>query len=253
MGACCSSSASADQPGPRVVQGQSISNSLQPSSAQARSNTQNLAVQDVDGEEEDLAVPQSACSVCKAIPFRDLPHEDDLGYPHQPSLQALKTSARTCMVCRLILCSVNYIRDEINVSNPGWRRYHSVPLGPDRARMETAIFGQYYPGSFAFTARGTTEQLEQPEQPEPSSVFAVDTAVRPYLFGNWWRLNESGPVNQLVGLGVRVGATGAIEDGEGNVRAAQRNREGQIQDSVYLRGTLLRIRVRDGEPGRFQF
>lgn len=43
------------------------------------------------------------CSSCKEIPFHNLPSEDEPAFPHQPSLAALESSAKTCHFCKLTL------------------------------------------------------------------------------------------------------------------------------------------------------
>ena len=42
------------------------------------------------------------CSYCSAIPFRDLPAENENAMPHQPDLNYLELSATTCRLCSLI-------------------------------------------------------------------------------------------------------------------------------------------------------
>ena len=54
------------------------------------------------------------CELCKAIQFAKLPFEDELGMPHQPSLKALKDSAKSCALCELILEAALGVRENVD-------------------------------------------------------------------------------------------------------------------------------------------
>ena len=197
------------------------------------------------------------CSICKAIPFRNLPSEDEPGYPHQPSLQALRASAKGCHLCRLILFAVDENKDLINndhrgipCNNGAWKQFDpGRTVAPGRTRFEVTVLGAYLPGSNKISGRWPGAVDPPSTGPDkPGYPFRDDTAVRPWLFGSWWRYDDSGPADLLVGLGVRVGQTGLLGDGEGNKTFVQTD-QGKVEDHVTFRGTHLRLRVRDGWPG----
>lgn len=66
---------------------------------------------------------------------------------------------------------------------------------------------------------------------DPCKMFPGESKVRPWVFGNWWRLEDSSEL-KLVGLGVRLGETGVLNEAAGNT-----------EESIHFWGTNLRIRT----------
>lgn len=191
------------------------------------------------------------CKYCTAIPFADLPSEERPALPHQPSLAALRTSATTCSLCSLILDAGSSVRTYVEIEHRGlsdgsMRSYDpSYELADGRKVMANFRQGHYTPGSDGLMSRWPENQ---PPSSKPPYPFGSDKTVRPWLFGNWWKLGESGPL-QLIGLGVRFAPSPNIEDAEGN---------GQIKhfdngDRVLIdyHGTFLRICAEDGMSNSF--
>jgi hypothetical protein len=177
----------------------------------------------------------SICDFCNSIPFERLPSEEELAYPHQPSLAALQTSATRCLLCQMILEAIGDVRRSIDNEARG------VP--EDRCVM-------FYPGTDHTGARERTYFGPVPPRDLNASVglgrerlslhtdYAGDV-LRPWLYGNWWTLGDlsEGPYHlpQLIGIGVRLAKTPKIHDAEGN-----------SNKMVTYRGSGLRIRTDDG-------
>jgi hypothetical protein len=53
------------------------------------------------------------CSYRSVIPFEDPPAENEDALPHQPDLDSLKLSAKTCRLCNLLSKAVNKLLKEI--------------------------------------------------------------------------------------------------------------------------------------------
>jgi hypothetical protein len=189
---------------------------------------------------------QDICKFCEAIPFANLPSEDEPGFPHQPSVQALKTSAARCALCSLLLDAVLEVRKSIDVkykggSRGGFTEYSPEGQLPDgRQVMGHFQLGDYYIGSDTIGGAPKEPDLDRPSYP-----FGDDTSIRPWLFGNWWKLRDSSATLQLIGLGVRLSRTPNIEDAEGNGKEIHYD-NGNIRVDLYYHGTLLRIRTEDG-------
>lgn len=88
---------------------------------------------------------------------------------------------------------------------------------------------------------GSGPDYRGPMYLNPLAMFPQDRdlsepALRPWLFGNWWRSNEVENPLQLIGVGVRLSRAANIEAAEGNT-----------SDLVKLRGSLIRVRSDDGE------
>lgn len=183
------------------------------------------------------------CSSCKEIPFHNLPSEDEPAFPHQPSLAALESSAKTCHLCKLILLAAGELtlilkneRDGNADANPGgWAEYMSTK-SPSGHLVTYKTDGGWNMPSGGMVS-GTDYQ--GPTYMSPRELFPDDRKIRPWLFGSWWTL-PTNPLVQLVGLGVRLGSTPLLVEAEGNTT-----------DGVHLRGTYLRIRT-DNSMGLLQ-
>ena len=193
--------------------------------------------------------PSSICAVCRAIPFALLPAEDEPGYPHHRSVAALRQSAKDCMLCLLVLAGVVGHRKDINEElngrsgRGGWIACFGNKLPDGRKRMEQTLGGAFEPGSTVWAGPGPGGEAES-SAPAKTFPFESDEDVQPWLYGSWWTHGAPAPADLLVGLGVRVGRTGAIEDGEGNKKTE--SSDGTTRDDVTFRGTHLRIRTRMG-------
>lgn len=194
------------------------------------------------------------CEFCKVIPFQDLPSEDEEGFPHQPSLEALKASAAVCALCYLILDAVFSLRKRIeDEGNAGtvaevqdyYGRPREMPSG--RTVMEIVSLGAYYPGSHAMVTSRPAAGGGKPVSVQSGYAFADDTSIRPWLFGNWWKADDSGSQLQLIGLGIRLAATPNMEDAEGNCFELRCDSNTVLPPSIVYRGSYLRIRTDDGK------
>lgn len=196
--------------------------------------------------------PNSLCMICRNINFQTLPSEVEPGTPHQPSLAALKVSARTCTLCAMILQAAMTIRDDVNAEFNGqpksaWIGYNPTIDKPDGKKLQIRMIqGRYSPG----THMGTGPRPGEPEQ-ERNFVkqfpFESDDVLKPWLFGSWWELAKDQGPTQLIGLGVRLGRLPDVEYGEGN-KVNKQTESGTVMDSITLRGTFLRFRTRVDSP-----
>jgi hypothetical protein len=71
------------------------------------------------------------CDICKAIPYDRLPSEENPGYPHQPSLDALTASATKCQLCKFILEAVDDLKKLIEDEKNGKPRNGWILFDPD--------------------------------------------------------------------------------------------------------------------------
>lgn len=185
------------------------------------------------------------CQFCKAIPFVDLPSEDEPALPHQPSLGALKASAGSCTLCHLILRAAIEVRKEIDNTHKGlkahaWNELYSQNTTSSGQRMmEHSVLGRHGSGSVS----NIYSEEETLTSGKPGYPFRDDASIRPWLFGNWWKAC-SGPL-QLMGLGVRLAATPNVEDAEGN-GDENRFEDGRAYINIRYYGSYLRIRMEDG-------
>jgi hypothetical protein len=158
----------------------------------------------------------------------------------------------SCTLCRLILVGVVSNRDVINeefngvsVRQHGWNSSSCNTLSNGKRQVARTILGAFAEGSYNWSGKMPGKLAEIPVLAK-QFPFDSDELVRPWLYGSWWRLWEGEAANWLIGLGVRVGKTGAIEDGEGNEKD-MRSKDGTLEDRVTLRGTDLRLRTRIGK------
>jgi hypothetical protein len=193
--------------------------------------------------------PGNLCDVCAKIPFHALPSEEENAYPHYPTLHALEESAQICGLCALLYwaagCSlIDYggmvtfhpsitlqsgekirLRSTEGMYNGmGMRAFEngammldfSAPVADPRPPLQADLKDRFPNGTM--TRNGTTEQ------------------VRPWLFGNWYE-SDFGEREEplMIGLGVRLGTSGRIEDSV--------DRE---NDTVHIRGSYLRYRTDKG-------
>ncbi len=173
------------------------------------------------------------------IPFEQLPSEEELAHPHQPSLAALQTSATKCRLCKMILQSIDDVRRSIDKEARGEPedRFLVIYPGTDSvgARVST-YFGRSAPANL-----NQAGGFIKPESSPLDTNYTGDV-LRPWLFGNWWKIEDftddlysdySSP--QLIGIGVRVSKSPRIHDAEGNSK-----------EQVMYRGSGLRVRTYDG-------
>jgi hypothetical protein len=148
----------------------------------------------------------------------------------------------------MILLGVNLHRDAIrgdglDMDTGNWVEFHANDFGGGKVRNEDTLLGAYCPGS-NLISNNVSER--PPHQTSRDHLFEDDATTRPWLYGGWWRYGEEGPADLLIGLGVRVGRTARIEDGEGNTRS-MRTEDGKLHDRVTFRGTHLRLRTKGGK------
>ena len=190
------------------------------------------------------------CTVCKRIPFSQLPSEEEPGLPHHPSFAALQRSARTCDLCRFLTEALNSVQRKIQIAaghtptaqgasqDDFWiAAYIPYTYADSSTGMEIMHYGRQRPSI------NDDIEMDLDRTPRPNDNASTSTAgagrtqavYRPYIFGSWWRLRGSQSPDQLVGLGVRLGRTPNLVDALGNSRECQ-----------VLHGTHLRLRVPDG-------
>ncbi|KAK0629359.1 heterokaryon incompatibility protein-domain-containing protein, partial [Bombardia bombarda] len=71
----------------------------------------------------------SNCSICTAIPWFELQPEDVFATAHHPSRKALETSAKRCVLCRMVLqAAVSSYKDTRGIRNGRgyWRQFDGV-------------------------------------------------------------------------------------------------------------------------------
>jgi len=184
-----------------------------------------------------------------------LPWEEDAALPHQPDLNTLAESARSCTLCYQVWSAAGWSFG----GRGGMTMYSPERMIDGRAvaiqRQAANVEPQAVPGMSMFILHNGTSHdthgrnIEPNVQPlhwvDPAEVvehFGKDPKkVGSYLFGtfykssNVWREKGGDSRLQLVGLGVRLGTSPRIEDAVGN------------EPNVwYLCGTYLRFRTEYG-------
>jgi hypothetical protein len=91
----------------------------------------------------------------------------------------------------------------------------------------------YYSEDDDGTYGGSDTGYAGPLYRDPVNIFP-DNGIRPWLFGNWWRIGKDSP-RQLIGLGVRLGIGPNLEDAVGNGPTI-----------FHLRGSSFRFRTELG-------
>ncbi|EXJ67965.1 uncharacterized protein A1O5_08579 [Cladophialophora psammophila CBS 110553] len=185
------------------------------------------------------------CDICEAIPFGNLPSEEQNALPHQPSLDALEASKESCSICSLIWwaagCSLVNVGGMVafrsGVEYPSGRKIMTQetesnynPIGLLRAMENGAVF---------LDTPSPKPDLREPVFMDPRSCFPateeISGKIRPWIFGSWYKSPFKDIPLQLIGLGVRLGTGPSAEAAEGNT-----------DEEVRLRGTFLRVRTDDG-------
>jgi hypothetical protein len=162
------------------------------------------------------------CRYCAGLPFDDLPSEEEKALPHQPSLDALSESAKSCTLCKLILWAA-----ACSLTSPGGIVTYKAPVElPDGRKVSKRVFHGNYNNSGVMRGLSNGAMMidtgnAQADLGEPWSVdldarFPTGSNVRPWLFGNWYRSPYSDKSPRLVGLGVRLGTGALLEEAEGN-------------------------------------
>jgi hypothetical protein len=179
------------------------------------------------------------CDLCQNIPFEQLPSEEEDALPHQPSLDALELSAKTCSVCELIWwaagCSLarpgGVVELQPNIALPSGRKVLAEFLYSNYTAMGHGLEN----GVLFSDDTSAKPDLRPPIYIDLRSHFPTGANIRPWLFGNWYKSVFDPNKLLLVGLGVRLGAVPGIEEAESNSK-----------EKIRLHGTYLRIRTDDG-------
>jgi hypothetical protein len=195
------------------------------------------------------------CDLCHSIPFEQLPSEEDPGYPHQPSLDALQASAEKCQLCKMILAAVDEVQKSLDNERRGVKEDRFFIAAPEKDSS-----GAHQITNFGLTTPSLDNRV-QPRSDEaqiPNEMYTrlqaellsqqtryVGDVLRPWLFGSWWVVEDdaTGGIQQkrqLIGVGVRLSKTPQIHDAEGNSK-----------EKVVYRGSGLRVRTADGELANF--
>lgn len=153
------------------------------------------------------------CGHCSAI----LPAGNENAVPHQPDLDCLRASAKTCRLCNLLSEAVDELLKEIE--QPG-----------KHVQAHFHYWKQFREGVMIRVDQGTRReyfklQSECDEKSDRGFLFPSgpkgkeeNGPLRPWLYGNWWTIPslESNP--KLLGMGVRVARGPSPFDAEGQGR-----------------------------------
>lgn len=189
--------------------------------------------------------PASLCAKCKAIPFKHLPSEEEDGIPHHASLNVLEKSSETCDLCYLLLWALGCSLTE----GGGWCTLGSIKTSTTNQSLECQWTRSMYPmsgvrsmesGHTLIDFSGAKADLRPPIRTNPRSLVKDGTAVRPWLFGNWYSSAFLTDDPLLIGLGVRLGTSPRTEDAVGS-----RTDTGEIR--IRFPGTFLRLRTEESE------
>lgn len=191
--------------------------------------------------------PEQLCSYCKKIPWANLPGEDEPGFPHQPSLTALKRSIGECVLCEFIAEAVAEVRTSIRVKHGGGSRGGNIVFDP-RGQLADgrSVMRHFQYGDVPGDIVSRSEPPSEPKPDRPAYQFESDDEVRPWLFGNWWKSSDGVGSLQLTGLGVRLSRTPLMEDAEGNGKEIYYPDTGDTRVDLHFHGTFLRILADDG-------
>jgi hypothetical protein len=129
------------------------------------------------------------CRFCATLPFQDLPHEEEEALSHQPSLDALSESAKSCALCKLILWAGGCY-----LTSPGGLITQKSPVElADGGKVSTRVWKGYYDTmrmmrGFSNGAAVIDTGIAEADLGEPSSVdlrarFPYWSKVWPW--GNW--------------------------------------------------------------------
>ncbi|KAJ5231536.1 uncharacterized protein N7469_006124 [Penicillium citrinum] len=193
--------------------------------------------------------PEQLCSYCKKIPWANLPGEDEPGFPHQPSLTALKRSIGECVLCEFIAEAVAEVRTSIRVKHGGGSRGGNIVFDP-RGQLADgrSVMRHFQYGDVPGDIVSRSEPPSEPKPDRPAYQFESDDEVRPWLFGNWWKSSDGVGSLQLTGLGVRLSRTPLMEDAEGNGKEIYYPDTGDTRVDLHFHGTFLRILADDDSP-----
>ena len=182
--------------------------------------------------------PDKPCDICKNLPWeKELPFEGEDGMPHHSNLVDLAESAENCPLCFLIMWALG-----CSLANQGgMTRYGNMTL-PSGRHVRTSTMQSIYSGLGTMAKGGAMIEYRRVEADiaefllrDPFDSVSDPTAVRPWLFGNWWRSPLGVEEAQLIGLGVRLGKGPALDEAVNN--------EG---DTMYLSGSFIRVRTDHG-------
>lgn len=90
----------------------------------------------------EISLMPRTCNICARLRWHDLPAEDDVAYPHQPSRQALESSARSCPVCKLVLqAAISNYRDSrgIRDGKGSWRQWNRLKVQDESGIREVTL------------------------------------------------------------------------------------------------------------------
>lgn len=171
------------------------------------------------------------CEVCAAIPFDKLPFEEDSALPHHESLTDLITSSGTCQICNLVLRALEDAQKDFRLETFDEQPYRIIDLEDTDGKKWTysnrltekkfginqivqTVSGKVLnhiilrsPAKHRFVATINERDGEYEGQPKLWEKWhrLDDSAVRPWLYGNWWVLRGPKPCPyQLIGFGVRL-------------------------------------------------
>jgi len=180
-----------------------------------------------------ILIAMDLCNYCSAIPFTQLPAENEDALPHQPDLDSLRASAKTCLLCDLLLEVVHEQLAEVGepgANSPAHFFYWINSQDGVMMHVREASRRAYFEFSL------TDDNVEaEPVLLFPNGPKAKETngPLRPWLYGNWWLVPGCGSELKLLGMGVRVAR------GPSPFDAVKEEDPGV----VYIRGSPLRLQT----------
>ncbi|KAK7413384.1 hypothetical protein QQX98_007761 [Neonectria punicea] len=189
--------------------------------------------------------PGHLCAVCSEIPLHALPFEDEDAYPHHPSLDALEQSGTSCAMCALLYWAAGCTLLDYG----GMTSFQTIYTSSGdqlSAKSTQSNYGKYgmralENGAVILDFSAPVGDYRPPIQADLKTTFPSGTIMkggeakplRPWLFGNWYKSGfVDGKQLLMVGLGVRLGISGKIEDSID-----------YSGETVSLRGSYLRFRT----------
>ena len=148
--------------------------------------------------------PPTWCDVCIMVPWFELQPEDVRGTPHHKTRRALKESAKTCVLCNMVLCAaISNYRDSSGTRHGRgyWRQTNIINLSGVGKLTYTKNFGSCPPafdsdygnGSVGLmTASGRYDtnysHLKNDHEPPDLDLLELDISTDEmpvWLYGNW--------------------------------------------------------------------
>lgn len=189
---------------------------------------------------------EQICNLCSTVSWWYLPPEECSGAPHHKSRKAIEDSAKTCILCRMILRAAISNFQTRNRDDHHWREYTMIGYQDETGGREMVCIRELgvrppdarihsghhlrcinpVPTDFVKSLRVPVFAPTRYETPEDYAALpnigeleiASPTEDLPvWLYGNWWAEygtdgNVSEPSFCLVGIGARFGSSSKPAD-----------------------------------------